>query len=74
MSKVEVTFQLARPLGDSHLKSIAAAHAIYGILRVHLDQPLDRLTVEFDASRLTEADVEAALLRAGIPLAHDRPR
>jgi allophanate hydrolase subunit 1 len=48
---------------------IAAAHALYGISRIQLGPSFDSLTVEYDASRLTANEVEAALYRFGIPLA-----
>ncbi len=67
MTKVELNFALARPLDAALLRKIARARAIYGIARIQPAPSLDALTVEYDASRLTEADVEAALRRAGIP-------
>ena len=68
MTKVELEFPLARPLDGVLLSRIASAHSIYGILHVRPSPSLDRLTVEFDASRLGPADVESALQRAGIPI------
>jgi allophanate hydrolase subunit 1 len=35
---------------------------------VHLAPSLDRLLVEYDASRLSEKDVEAVLQRFGLPV------
>jgi hypothetical protein len=72
MTKVEIEFALARPLDDALLNRVAAAHSLYGILRVRPSSSLDRLTVEFDASRLSTAEVESALQRAGIPIAGAR--
>jgi copper chaperone CopZ len=71
MTKVDVTFRLARPLDEILMTRIAAAHGIYGITRVRLSPTLDEIAVEFDASRLAEADVEAALHRAGIAAARE---
>lgn len=69
MTKVDLEYQLVRPLEDADLDAIARVHGVYGIQRVRLRQPgLDAITVEYDASRLMEDDVEAALLRAGIPI------
>jgi len=70
MTKVDVHYDLVRPLGDGDVDAIARVHGVYGIHRVLLAQPaMNAVTVEFDASRLTEHDVEAALLRTGIPIA-----
>jgi copper chaperone CopZ len=69
MTKVDLEYDLLRPLGDSDLDAIARVHGVYGIHRVKLRQPsLDAITVEYDASRLSEEDVERALLKAGIPI------
>jgi predicted nucleic acid-binding protein len=67
MTKVELNFALARPLDAGLLRNIVRARTLYGIARIAPAQSLDALEVEYDASRLTEADVEAALRRAGIP-------
>jgi ribosomal 30S subunit maturation factor RimM len=66
MTKVQVRYGLARPLDESLLGRIADLHGIYGMLRVA--PTLEGLTVEFDASRLSERDVEGHLRRAGIPI------
>ena len=48
---------------------LADVHAIYGIQAVNVVPAQDSLVVEYDATRLQPADVEAALGRAGIPIA-----
>lgn len=68
MSKVQTHFPLQRPLDDAMLGRISDAHALYGILRVKLDTSLDGISVEYDASRLRPAEVEAALTGFGIPV------
>lgn len=50
------------------MEQIAEAHAIYGIQKVQVAPSLDGLTVEYDATRMRPADVEAALANAGIPV------
>ncbi len=69
MTKVELLFDLARPLDGALMDAIARAHGIYGIFRVRLSPSMDGVTVEYDASRLTPAQVEAALVRAGVAIA-----
>lgn len=69
MTKVDLHFDLARPLGDEDLDAIARVHGVYGLTKVALKQPgLDGLEVEYDASRLTPHDVERALVLAGLPI------
>ena len=68
MTKVQIHFPLQRELDDVALTRIADAHALYGIQRVKLDSTMDGLTVEYDATRLRPAEVEAALTGFGIPV------
>jgi len=69
MTKIQIQFRLSRPLDEALLVRIADVHSVYGIQHVQVAPSLDRLTVEYDASRLRPAEVEAALEKAGIPLA-----
>lgn len=69
MTKIQVRFRLARRLDDAMMERLATAHAIYGIQGIQVAPSLDGLTVEFDATRLLRAEVEAALAGAGIPVA-----
>lgn len=68
MSKVDLRFRLLRPLDELVLDRIAAAHGIYGILRVVPRVEAGELEVVYDASRLTAEEVEAELCRLGIPI------
>jgi len=68
MTKVQLQYDLVRPLTDHDAAAVSDVHSWYGILRVQLGQSLDRLLVEFDASRLSEKDVEAVLQRFGLPI------
>ena len=40
--------------------------ALYGIQQVKMDPSMQKMTVEYDATRLRPAEVEAALAQAGI--------
>ncbi|MCS6952747.1 MAG: hypothetical protein RMK57_05575 [Bryobacterales bacterium] len=68
MSKVDLRFKLVRPLDEAIWERIAAAHGIYGILRVLPRAEAGELEVVYDASRLTAEEVEAELCRLGIPI------
>ena len=50
------------------MESIARVHGTYGIVRVILAPSLDRITVEYDASRLNAREVESVLHSAGLPI------
>jgi len=68
MSKAEVHYRLSAPPDDKLLDAIDRAHGIYGLLAVKLTPSQDAVTVQYDASRLLPADVDAALLGSGLPV------
>ena len=68
MTKVTLHYDLSRPLGDSDLDNIGRLHGVYGMVRVQVAPSLDKITVDYDASRLLKKDVEAELARHGIPI------
>ena len=69
MTKVQLPFKLSGPLDEDSMRRLAGVYEIYGILRVAVDPGGQNLTVEYDATRFGPKDVEAALARAGLPLA-----
>jgi hypothetical protein len=73
MTKVTLHYDLSRKLTEEDYANIAAVHSVYGMVRVQLAPSLDKITVDYDASRLMKTDVEAALGRYGIPLAIPSP-
>ncbi|HZT37112.1 MAG TPA: hypothetical protein VFA28_04390 [Bryobacteraceae bacterium] len=68
MTKLQLEYELERPLTDDDAVAIADIHSVYGFVRVTLAPSMDRITVEYDASRLSESDVEDWLMRFGIPI------
>jgi hypothetical protein len=68
VTKVQLEYDVVRPLTDEDAQAVADVHSWYGIVRVKLAPKLDKVSVEFDASRLSEKDVEATLHRFGIPI------
>ena len=68
MTKVQLPFKLRKPLDEQAMERLADVSSVYGILRLQLNPASNELTVEFDATRLRENDVEAILARAGIPV------
>ena len=69
MTKVTIQFQLHGPLDEDQLTCLSDVHKIYGINTIELDPEMRFITVDYDASRLNAKEVEAALRRAGMPLA-----
>jgi hypothetical protein len=68
MTKIQLEYDLVRPLTDADAAGISDVHSAYGIQRVQLAPSLDKLAVEYDASRLSEKDVEAILFRFNLPV------
>jgi allophanate hydrolase subunit 1 len=68
MTKVQIHFRLQKPLDETLLSRISDAYALYGIQKIKVAPALDSLTVEYDATRLRPAEVEAALAGAGLPV------
>lgn len=68
MTKVQLSYEFVRPLTEGDEKGISDVHSWYGILRVAPAKTLDKLSVEYDASRLSEKEVEAVLHHFGVPI------
>jgi hypothetical protein len=68
MTKVTLHYDLTRKLDDDDCENIAALHATYGIMRAQLAPSLDKIMLDYDASRLMKKDVEAVLARHGVPV------
>jgi hypothetical protein len=68
MTKLQVRYDLEGPLSDEDAQGVANVHSYYGIMRVLVAPSLDRITVEYDATRLSEKDVEAALIKYRIAI------
>jgi allophanate hydrolase subunit 1 len=71
MTKVQIRFKIQKPLDDSMLARISDAHAFYGIQKIQLAPAMDSLMVEYDATRLKPAQIESALMGAGIPVVRE---
>ena len=68
MTKVQLQYDLTHPVDEYLMGQIARAHGIYGLLRVSLAPSLDKIMVEYDASRLSPLEVETRLHQLGIPV------
>ena len=69
MTKIELRYKLSHKVDDEKLmEAVSRIHGVYGMLRVALAPALDALAVEYDASRLTQLDVEEVLRRHNLPI------
>ena len=68
MTKVTLHYDLRRKLTDDDLSAVSNVHSTYGIARLQVAPSLDKITVDYDASRLKKLDVEAKLMEFGLPI------
>lgn len=68
MTKVTLHYDLSRALTEPELGSVADLPSTYGLERVQVNPGLDKITVDYDASRMMKTDVESVLHRHGLPI------
>jgi len=68
MTLVEVTYELQGPLRPEQLRFLGQFANTYGLRRFRFDEYLNRLSFEYDASRLKETEVAHVLRMARIPV------
>ena len=68
MTLVEVTYELQAPLRAEQLRALGQFANLYGLRRFRVDEQHNLISLEYDASRLTEIEVAEALRRARIPV------
>jgi len=68
MTKVTLHYDLSRALTEPELGSVADLTSTYGIARVQMAPALNKIVVDYDASRLMKDDVESVLHRHGLPI------
>lgn len=68
MTLVEVTYELQGPLHPEQLRALGQFANTYGLRRFRVDEHLNLLSFEYDASRLKESEVAHVLRMARIPV------
>ena len=68
MTRIQLPFALAGPLDEPTMQRVANIYKVYGILKIDFEPGGQKLTVEYDATRMSPKDVEAVLAHAGVPL------
>jgi hypothetical protein len=63
---MEITYELQSPLDNDQLKKLGCFANTYGLRRFRVHEDINRLTFEYDASRLKETEVEHVLRQARI--------
>ena len=68
MTLMEITYELQSPLQPDQLRALGGFANTYGLRRFRVHEETNRLTFEYDASRLKETEVEHVLREARIPV------
>lgn len=71
MTFLNTRYRLARTLTTEEIERTATLSTVYGIRGI--DFAGDELMIEYDASRVHEAEVLAAVRQAGLPVAPAQP-
>jgi len=65
---MEITYELQSRLRPEQLRALAGFANTYGLRRFRVNEDANRLSFEYDASRLKETEVEHVLREANIPV------
>lgn len=68
MTLMEITYELQSRLTAEQLSALGGFANTYGLRRFRIDEDANRLSFEYDASRLKETEVEHVLRAARIPV------
>lgn len=68
MTKMDTSFELSRVLEERDLFNFSKLTSVYGIFMAKAAPSLDKILIEYDASRLTADDLQAVLESFGIPI------
>ena len=68
MTLMEITYELQSPLEPEQLRALGSFANTYGLRRFRVDEKNNRLSFEYDASRLRENEVAHVLRQARIPV------
>ena len=68
MTPLELAFHYNAPPAERQLKALDRVRQVYGVRSTWFDEKARTITVEYDASRLTENDITALLRSAGMDI------
>jgi hypothetical protein len=66
MTTVEILYTYATPPSETLALALASTKDVYGIRRLVFDRAASTLRVEYDATRLSAADVTQLIRQAGL--------
>lgn len=66
MTAIDVIFRYEGELQPAQIRQLSGSYSIYGVRRIAVDEQASTITVEYDATRLSNDAVAALLRRCGI--------
>lgn len=73
MTALDVTFRYAGKLEAEQVRALNETFGIYGMRRMEVDEKQQAITVEYDATRLSNDIVAAILRRSGVAVGEQVP-
>lgn len=68
MTRVELTYDLTRPLAEPDYESLSRLSSVYGLMGFQMKQDASGMVVEYDATRLNPEGVDRVLKGSGLPV------
>jgi hypothetical protein len=68
MTLMDVTFPYRVPPGEHQMSALGCLSEVYGVRKISFDEAGRTVKVEYDISRLAEADIAALLRGAGLDI------
>jgi len=68
MTLLDVSFRYNLQPGEPEMRALNAAREVYGIRAIRINEKERVVGVEYDASRLSDEQVESLLRRAGVDI------
>lgn len=68
MTTVDVCYRYGTPPGEQEARAINSAREVYGVRKITFTEKENVVRVEYDATRLDEAEVANLLRRCGLDL------
>jgi hypothetical protein len=65
---MDVTFPYRTPPGEQQMSALGRISEVYGVRQVSFNEAKQTVKVEYDISRLAEADIAALLRGAGLDI------
>lgn len=65
MTLMDVTFPYRVPLGEQQMSALGHVREVYGVRKISFDEAKRTVTVEYDISRLAEAEYRSFAGRSG---------